>query len=101
MINIQILDDETQSSSSSDLYQIQDRQSQDHQPVPTPLDIADQTTLRIGSTHHQHHQLITAQQHRRVLIVDDEPYNVLGLQLTISRLGIKGLVDMVDRAYNG
>ena len=33
--------------------------------------------------------------------MDDEPYNVLGLQLTISRLGIKGLASQVDRAYNG
>ena len=36
-----------------------------------------------------------------MLVVDDEPYNVLGLLLTISRLGIEGLEDMVDRSYNG
>lgn len=38
---------------------------------------------------------------KRILIVDDEPYNILGMQLTLSRLGIPGIIDIVDRAYNG
>ena len=38
---------------------------------------------------------------KRVLIVDDEPFNVIGMQLSLSRIGIKGLASMVDRAYNG
>ena len=33
--------------------------------------------------------------------MDDEPFNVIGLQLSLSRLGIKGLNRLVDRAYNG
>ena len=38
---------------------------------------------------------------KRILIIDDEPFNIVGLQLFISRLGIHGLVNQVDRAYNG
>ena len=38
---------------------------------------------------------------KRVLIVDDEPYNILGMEIKLSRLGIKGLQKFVDRAYNG
>ena len=38
---------------------------------------------------------------RRILIVDDEPYNILGLQLMISQAGFKSLNKFVDRAYNG
>ena len=38
---------------------------------------------------------------KRILIVDDEPFNVISMQLCLSRLGIKGLGSLVDRAYNG
>ena len=38
---------------------------------------------------------------KRILIVDDEPYNVMGMQINLSRIGIKGLSRKVDRAYNG
>ena len=38
---------------------------------------------------------------KRILIIDDEPFNVISLQLSLSRLGIKGLGSLVDRAYNG
>ena len=38
---------------------------------------------------------------KRILIVDDEPYNILGMQITLFNLGIKGLCTIVDRAYNG
>ena len=38
---------------------------------------------------------------KRILIVDDEPYNILAMQLTMNRLNIKGLSKIVDRAYNG
>ena len=38
---------------------------------------------------------------KRILIIDDEPFNVISLQLSFSRLGIKGLGRLVDRAYNG
>ena len=35
------------------------------------------------------------------MIVDDEPYNVLGMQLILSKMKIKGLSNVIDRAYNG
>ena len=38
---------------------------------------------------------------KRILVVDDEPFNVISMQLSLSRLGIKGLGSLVDRAYNG
>ena len=38
---------------------------------------------------------------RRILVVDDEPYNVLGMTMMINRLDIKGIGKIVDRAYNG
>ena len=38
---------------------------------------------------------------KRILVIDDEPFNVIGMQLSLSRLGIRGLVSLVDRAYNG
>ena len=33
--------------------------------------------------------------------MDDEPFNVISMQLSLGRLGIKGLGTLVDRAYNG
>lgn len=38
---------------------------------------------------------------RRILIVDDEPFNILGMEITMKQLKIKGLSKFVDRAYNG
>ena len=38
---------------------------------------------------------------KRILIVDDEPFNIISMQLSLSRLGIKGLGLLIDRAYNG
>ena len=38
---------------------------------------------------------------KRIMIVDDEPYNVLGMQQMLNGLKIKGLAQIVDRAYNG
>ena len=38
---------------------------------------------------------------KRILLIDDEPFNVLSMQLTLGRLGIKGLSSIIDRAYNG
>ena len=35
------------------------------------------------------------------MVVDDEPYNILGMQITLNRLGISDLLSHVDRAYNG
>jgi YesN/AraC family two-component response regulator len=38
---------------------------------------------------------------RRILIVDDEPYNILGLKIVISQSGIKNIMRIIDTAYNG
>ena len=38
---------------------------------------------------------------KRILVIDDEPFNVISMQLSFSSLGIKGLSSLVDRAYNG
>ena len=38
---------------------------------------------------------------KRILIIDDEPFNVVSMQLTLGKLGIKGLGSLIDRAYNG
>ena len=38
---------------------------------------------------------------KRILVVDDEPYNVLSMQLILNQMKIKGLSKVVDRAYNG
>ena len=35
------------------------------------------------------------------MIVDDEPYNVLGLQLILGHMNIDKLSTIIDRAYNG
>ena len=35
------------------------------------------------------------------MIIDDEPFNVIGMQLSLNRIGIKGLGNLCDRAYNG
>ena len=38
---------------------------------------------------------------KRILIVDDEPYNVLGLIIMIKQIGFDSVMNLVDRAYNG
>ena len=38
---------------------------------------------------------------KRILIVDDEPYNVLGMQVNLKQMNIKGLSRLIDRSYNG
>ena len=38
---------------------------------------------------------------KRILIVDDEPFNILSMQLNMNNLGINGLSQLIDRAYNG
>lgn len=40
-------------------------------------------------------------QKKRILMVDDEPCNILGMQMTMNQMGIKGISKCVDRAYNG
>lgn len=47
------------------------------------------------------HEKLTLPYVRRILIIDDEPFNVIAIQLAISRVGMKGLSKYVDRAYNG
>ena len=38
---------------------------------------------------------------RRILLVDDEPYNILGLKIVLQQSKIKNLMNLVDTAYNG
>lgn len=39
---------------------------------------------------------------RRIMIVDDEPYNVLGMVTILKQLGFsKELDNLVDKAFNG
>ena len=38
---------------------------------------------------------------RRILVVDDEPYNILGLKVVLQQSGIKNIIQKVDIAYNG
>ena len=38
---------------------------------------------------------------QRILIVDDEPYNILSLQLLFRQVGYNMLNNIADRAYNG
>ena len=38
---------------------------------------------------------------RRILVVDDEPFNVVSLLVLISSFKIRGLTSLIDRAYNG
>ena len=38
---------------------------------------------------------------RRILIVDDEPYNILGLTIQLSQMGYKGIKSIIDKAFNG
>ena len=38
---------------------------------------------------------------RRILIVDDEPYNILGLTIVLQQSGVKNILDIVDKAVNG
>ena len=38
---------------------------------------------------------------RRILIVDDEPYNILGLTIQLSQMGFKGIKQLIDKAFNG
>ena len=38
---------------------------------------------------------------KRILLVDDEPYNILGLKIVLQQSGIKNLMQLVDTAYNG
>ena len=38
---------------------------------------------------------------RRIMIVDDEPYNLLGLQIVIQQTGVANLDHLIDKASNG
>ena len=37
----------------------------------------------------------------RILIVDDEPYNILGFLMMMQQLGYGQTMSIIDRAYNG
>jgi CheY-like chemotaxis protein len=36
---------------------------------------------------------------RKILLVDDEPYNLIALKIMLNKCGIPE--DLIDRAYNG
>jgi CheY-like chemotaxis protein len=38
---------------------------------------------------------------RRILLVDDEPYNLLALKIVLQQCGIQNIIQQVDTAYNG
>ena len=38
---------------------------------------------------------------KRILIVDDEPYNILSLQILIKMSGYPNLISLVDTCNNG
>ena len=38
---------------------------------------------------------------RRILIVDDEPYNIMGIKVILLQSGYQGIVNIIDEAYNG
>ena len=40
-------------------------------------------------------------ENKRILVVDDEPYNILGLKIVLSQSGVKNILSLVDNAYNG
>jgi YesN/AraC family two-component response regulator len=38
---------------------------------------------------------------RRILLVDDEPYNIMGLKIQLIQSGYKDIISYVDQAFNG
>ena len=38
---------------------------------------------------------------RRILLVDDEPYNIMGLKIQLMQSGYKDIISKVDFAFNG
>ena len=45
--------------------------------------------------------LALMKENRRILLVDDEPYNIMGMKIVLHQSGIKNLMQFVDIAYNG
>ena len=35
------------------------------------------------------------------MIVDDEPFNVMGMKIMLQQYGFKNIIKIVDKAYNG
>lgn len=40
-------------------------------------------------------------QNRRILIVDDEPYNLMGLEVLLQQTGYKNIMNLIDKAGDG
>lgn len=38
---------------------------------------------------------------RRILIVDDEPYNLMGLEVLLQQTGYKNIMQLIDKAGDG
>ena len=45
--------------------------------------------------------LALMKENRRILLVDDEPYNIMGMKIVLHQSGIKNLMQFVDIVYNG
>ena len=56
----------------------------------------------IVAVHHGHaavHEKMI--ENRRILVVDDEPYNILGLKIVLSQSRVKNILSIIDTAFNG
>ena len=40
-------------------------------------------------------------ENKRILLVDDEPYNILGLKIVLQQSGVKNILSIIDTAHNG
>ena len=38
---------------------------------------------------------------RRILIVDDEPYNIMGLKIILMQIGVPNIISIIEEAFNG
>jgi CheY-like chemotaxis protein len=38
-------------------------------------------------------------ENRRILVVDDEPYNILGLKIVLSQSGVKNILSLVNYTH--
>ena len=47
------------------------------------------------------HKIDQANKDRRILIVDDEPYNIMGLKVQLMQAGFDGIEDVIEQAYCG
>ena len=46
-------------------------------------------------------QIIYMNENRRIMIVDDEPYNILGLSIILKQSGYPNIHSIIDGAHSG